>query len=394
MTGKNEKKRILLIVPMLDQGGLERVCATTAQLLKTEYDVHLVVFNTEGMIYDVSGVDLIDLQLGAVPGKIGKLLNVLRRVQRVKRLKKRLHIQLSYSFGPTANLVNVLSKRRECVWAGIRGYGALNDTVSMKLVCKLADRVISCTKVMEQQIALRFHPKKSAVIYNPCDIDQIKASSVQQTGSEFDDFFKRKGKLVASMGREHDVKGFWHLIKAVYLAKKEIPDLRLMIIGAGDYSEYKTLVKELGIQEDVLFTGVQSNPFAYLRRADVYALTSESEGFPNALIEAMAIGLPCISVNCKTGPAEILHEDYEKCADENQVIYADYGILTGTFKGKKDMDATSFTSEEERFAAELVKLLTDQDRYWNLREAAKQRVQQFGMETYLQALERLIEIDT
>ena len=112
------------------------------------------------------------------------------------------------------------------------------------------------------------------------------------------------------------------------------------------------------------------------------------------MIEAMAIGLPCISVNCKTGPAEILHEDYEKCEDEDRVIYADYGILTGTFKGKKDMDATSFTSEEERFAAELVKLLTDQDRYWNLREAAKQRVQQFGMATYLQALERLIEIDT
>ena len=378
---------------MLDQGGLERVCAATAQLLKTEYDVHLVVFNTEGMIYDVSGVDLIDLQLGAVEGKIGKLLNVLKRVRRVKKLKKELHIQLSYSFGPTANIVNVLSKDKDFVWVGIRGYGALNDTASMKLVCQLADRVISCTKVMEQQIALRFHPKKSAAVYNPCDIDQIKASSVQQTAPEFDDFFKRKGKLVASMGREHDVKGFWHLIKAVYLAKKKIPDLRLMIIGAGDYSEYKTLAKELGMQEDVLFTGVQSNPFAYLKKADVYALTSESEGFPNALIEAMAVGLPCISVNCKTGPAEILHQDYEKCEDEDQVIYADYGILTGIFKGKKDMDATSFATEEERFAAELVRLLTDENRYFKQKEVAVQRAQQFGMETYLHELERLIEID-
>ena len=69
----------MLIVPMLDQGGLERVCAETAQLLKTDYDVHLVVFNTAGMIYDVSGVDLVDLGLGAVNGRIGKLLNVLKR---------------------------------------------------------------------------------------------------------------------------------------------------------------------------------------------------------------------------------------------------------------------------------------------------------------------------
>ncbi len=64
--------------------------------------------------------------------------------------------------------------------------------------------------------------------------------------------------------------------------------------------------RKLGIAEQVLFTGVQLNPFALLAKADVYALTSDSEGFPNALIEAMAVGLPCVSVNCKTGPAEIL----------------------------------------------------------------------------------------
>ena len=383
----------MLIVPMLDQGGLERVCAATAQLLKTEYEVHLVVFNTDGMIYDVSGVDLIDLHLGAVKGKVGKALNVMRRVWRTKLLKKALHIQLSYSFGPTANLVNVLSKGKEVVWAGIRGYGALNDTRSMELVCSRADRVISCTKIMEQQIALRFQPKQSAAIYNPCDLYQIKAWSVLDTARRFDKFFARKGRLVASMGREHDVKGFWHLIKAVALAKKDIPDLRLMIIGAGEYEEYRKLAKELGIEEDVLFTGVQSNPFPYLRRADVYALTSESEGFPNALIEAMAVGLPCISVNCKTGPAEILHEDFEKCSDENRVIYADYGILTGVFRGEKDLDATHVTAEEERFAAELVKLLTDDNRYWHLRHAAEQRAKQFSMETYLEAIEKLIETD-
>ena len=62
-TSKNTKKRIMLIVPMLDQGGLERVCAATARLLNELYDVHLVVFNTAGMIYDVSGVAMTD-QIG------------------------------------------------------------------------------------------------------------------------------------------------------------------------------------------------------------------------------------------------------------------------------------------------------------------------------------------
>ncbi|MDE7479415.1 MAG: glycosyltransferase, partial [Lachnospiraceae bacterium] len=232
---KKDKKRIMLIVPMLDQGGLERVCAATAQLLKNEYAVHLVVFNTTGMIYDVSGVDMTDLHLGAVKGKAGKVINVFKRVRRVKKLKRQLGIQLSYSFGPTANLVNVLSKEKDIVWVGIRGYGALSDTGSMKLICRLADRVISCTRVMEQQIDMQFHPRKSAAVYNPCDIRQIQQRSLLSTAEEFDIFFARKGKTIVSMGREHDVKGFWHLIKAVALVRKDVPDAKLMIIGAGDY---------------------------------------------------------------------------------------------------------------------------------------------------------------
>ena len=383
----------MLIVPMLDQGGLERVCATTAQLLKTEYEVHLVVFNTAGMIYDVSGVHLIDLKLGAVPGKIGKLCNVFKRVKRVRSLKKELGIQLSYSFGPTANLVNILTRKKDVIWTGIRGFGALQDKAAMRRICRLSDRVISCTKVMEQQIQMQFHPKKSAAVYNPCDIERIRALSAEKTAAEFDDFFAKGGQIVASMGREHDVKGFWHFIKAVCLVKRDIPDLKLMIIGAGEYTEYKALAKQLGMGDDVLFTGVQTNPFALLKKADVYALTSESEGFPNALIEAMAVGLACISANCLTGPAEILHENYGECDDRNETKYADYGILTGIFYGDKDLCADRFTQEEERFAAELKKLLSDEALCRHYRDAAKKRAESFGMEGYLKHIKKLMEAD-
>ncbi len=378
---------------MLDQGGLERVCAATARLLNKEYAVHLVVFNTTGMIYDVSGVDMTDLKLGAVDGRFGKVRNVFRRVRRVKKLKKELDIQLSYSFGPTANLVNVLSKHKDVTWIGVRGYGALNSKGSMRLTCGLADRVVSCTRVMEQEIDRQFHPKKSAAVYNPCDIEEITRLSRCGTAAEFDLFFARKGKTVVSMGREHDVKGFWHLVKAVSLVRKKMPDVKLMIIGAGDYSAYRTLAEQLGMGDDVLFTGVQSNPFALLKKADVYALTSESEGFPNALIEAMAVGLPCVSANCLTGPAEILHEDYGECRDENRVFHADYGILTGVFHGGRDMDAAHFTAEEKRFAQELAALLADAGLYRRYQDAARKRAQAFGMEAYLKHIRNLIEED-
>lgn len=383
----------MLIVPMLDQGGLERVCALTAQLLKTAYDVHLVVFNTEGMIYDVSGVHLIDLQLGAVPGKAGKLLNVFKRVKRVRQLKKELDIQISYSFGQTANLVNVLSKQRDVTWAGIRGYGALDDKKEMSFVCKRADRMVSCTRVMEADIAASYSVKSSATLYNPCNLEEIRQLARADVEPKFEEFLQRPGKTVVSMGRAHDVKGFWHLMKSVSLVKKKIPDVKLMFIGAGDFSEYKELAQKLHMEKDVLFTGVQKNPFALLARADVYALTSDSEGFPNALIEAMSSGLPCVSVNCKTGPAEILQDDYRKSENQSKVYQADYGILTPIFKGEKNLEPDSFTSEEKIFAEELEKLLGDEKTWTAYQEKALKRAGDFGMEAYVEAIEKLIEED-
>lgn len=388
-----KKTRIMLIVPMLDQGGLERVCALTAQLLKAAYDVQLVVFNTEGMIYDVSGVHLIDLQLGAVPGKVGKVLNVFRRVKRVRQLKKEFDIQITYSFGQTANIVNVLSKVKDVTWAGIRGYGALEDRREMSFVCKRADRMVSCTKVMEADIAARYPAKSSATLYNPCNLVEIRQLAQASIQTEFEEFLQRPGKTVVSMGRAHDVKGYWHLLKSVALIRQRGHNIKLMFIGAGDFSEYKELAEKLGMQQDVLFTGVQKNPFALLARADVYALTSDSEGFPNALIEAMACGVPCVSVNCKTGPAEILQADYTKSENQSEVYHGDYGVLTPVLKGTKNLETDEITQEEKAFAGELEKLLTDDSLWAMYHEKAVRRATDFGMEAYLAELEKLIKED-
>lgn len=391
MVEESELRNIMLIVPMLDQGGLERVCAATAQLLKDRYAVHLVVFNTAGMIYDVSGVDMTDLHMGAVKGRAGKFLNVLKRVRRVKKLKKMLGTQLSYSFGPTANIVNVLSKYHDITWAGIRGYGALDSKGSMRLVCGLADRVVACTQVMAHEISANYRVNGLAALYNPCDLAGIRQRSCQAVPEPFHTFLKKPGKTIVSMGRAHDVKGFWHLLKSFYLAKKRVAALKLMIVGDGDYSAYEALAEALHIREDVLFTGVLENPFPLLARAQLYALTSQSEGFPNALIEAMACGIPCISVNCKTGPAEILQEDYTACSDQTKVYYADYGILTPVFQGDKDLRADSFTAEEEIFAQELEKILTDDSLYAHYREVAAKRAKAFGSEAYLCSIVKMIE---
>ena len=386
-----EKKRIMLIVPMLHQGGYERICARTAKLLNDEYQVYLVIFSSKDKFYDVSGINLIDLDLGAVSGKIGKIVNVIKRVKRVKKLKKDLKIQVSYSFGTTANLVNVLSKAQDITWAGIRGYGALEE--HLELIGRKADRVVSCARIMEEDINKRVRVQKSATLYNPCNLAEIEEAKNAPIDNRFEEFFKKPGKLVASRGREDDLKGFWHLIKSVYLLKKKLPDTKLMIIGDGEYLEYKQLVKDLKMEEDVLFAGVHKNPYPLLKRADLYALTSQTEGFPNALVEAMACGVPSISVNCKTGPAEILKEKFQECTDQSKVYVGDYGILTPVFDLEKNLDAASFTKEEQIFADEMEKLFVDSKMWEGYRQKAQKRAKDFGMESYVHAIGTLIKED-
>lgn len=387
-----QRRKILFITPMLHQGGFERICALTAKLLAEACEVHIAVFTKEDMFYDVTGIDLIDLNLPAKAGKINKICNIIKRTARLRSLKKRLGIDISYSFGTTANIVNVLSKTKDRTWAGIRGYGALTDS-GIGLICRQADRVVSCTKTMEQDINRKFAPKASATLHNPCDTTALRRLAEDESAirTEHLDFIKKEGALIASMGREDDLKGFWHLIKSFYLVRQTIPNARLMIIGDGKYREYKELARALKIEESVLFTGVYKNPFALLKYADLYALTSDSEGFPNALLEAMACGVPCISANCKTGPSEILAEDFTRYTNYGKTYEADYGILTGIFTGAKNLDASVITDEERSFADSITGLLADKERLQSYRQKALKRAEDFGMEEYVKSILRLAE---
>lgn len=380
----DKKKRIMLISPMLHQGGFERICVLTARLLGNIYDVYLVVFTTEDIFYDVEGLDLIDLHLGAVEGRVGKIANIYRRVRRLKRLKTELGIDISYSFGTTANIANVLSKGEDITWAGIRGYSALGDR-GAKLIFHRADCVVSCTRTMEAEINSVFGTKQSKTLYNPCDLAQIARLVNAGTQEE-----ARTGPLIVSMGREDDLKGFWHLIKSFAVVKKAFADAELMIIGEGSYTEYRKLADDLGISDAVIFTGALTNPFPLLARADVYALTSQSEGFPNALIEAMACGTPCVSVNCKTGPAEILTDHYEEYDDQNVVYEAEYGILTPVFEGEKNLEP-SITMQEEQYAQVIINLLRDDAKRQDYGIKAVKRAADFGTDRYVDHIVDMIE---
>jgi glycosyltransferase involved in cell wall biosynthesis len=390
-------KRLMIIVPMLHQGGFERVCADTVKLLKDKYEIYLVVFNSQDMIYDVSGANFIDINLGALDGKIQKLVQVFRRAVKISQLQRKLKIDVCYSFGRTANLANVLTNSKAKKIVSCHSFAEVQIVNEMKLIINRSDKVICCSKAMKQEIEQHYsvNSDKIVAVWNPCDIQGIREKGQCKIPVEYQNFFNSDDKVITTMGREDDVKGYWHLIKAFKRVNEMLPDTKLVIVGEGSFKEYKDMASNLGINDRVLFTGVQKNPFPFLKASDVYVLSSLSEGLPNSLVEALAIELPIVSVNCKSGPAEILTSDWEKVADEIDTVYSDYGILTPPLIENKntvcEMENSKIKLEdsEEKLALALIEILENDQMYQKYKASSLKRAIEFSSEKYQ---ERMIDI--
>lgn len=112
--------------------------------------------------------------------------------------------------------------------------------------------------------------------------------------------------VIIGMGRLTRQKDFPTLLRAFAALQSQTPS-RLIILGEGkDREPLAALAGELGIADRLLLAGFQSNPYAWLARADLFVLSSAWEGSPNALTEALALGVPSVSTDCPSGPIEIL----------------------------------------------------------------------------------------
>ncbi len=389
------KKKLLRMSPMLHQGGFERVCITTARLMEPYFDVTIVIFNSANIAYDVEGLNIIDIQMGAKKRTLQKLWNIVKRSKKVRQLKKQMKPDIVYSFGPTANMVNAFSKTgREKVWLGLRNYTDVEERLKIKLFTKKADLMICCSKTIEKELKERFNFQKTATLYNLYDVKAIREKAMQSEpelpwGTHDDQ--GRKIRCMVSMGRDDDMKGFWHMLKAFALVHEKMPEVRLILMGAGSFAHYKKLAEDLNITDAIYFAGMQREPYQYLRKGEIYLLTSSNEGFPNALVEGMSLGLAAVSVNCMTGPAEILLEDGDASRLEKKesgekipVIYGEYGILLPVMKKERDLDAAHILPEEKNMADVVLGLLKDDVMLKKYQKAAVERAQCFTYEMYVE----------
>lgn len=341
-----KKQKIGLFIGTLYGGGAERAVSRLSKLLSTKYDVYLILCEDTYMEYDYAGT-LINMDIKDKKGNFFlKLINIFRRINCLKKIKQEYKLDVVMSFLDSPNFVNAFSKVNGCkIFVSIRDFVFAERKSKMyhfifKKVYSRADIIIPVSEAIKNKmIDLYMLPeKKIQVLYNPYDVEQINQLKLQPIEEDVQAFMDNSFVFI-SMGRLSHGKGYWHLIKAFSQLHKKYDNVKLLIIGQGNQKEMiENLIHEYDLEKFVMLLGFSKNPFKYIAKSNAYVLSSISEGFPNALVEAMICGIPVIANDCKSGPREIIMENFDEKIIIDKIKYYPCGILTPELDSKENWD--------------------------------------------------------
>ena len=166
------------------------------------------------------------------------------------------------------------------------------------------------------------------VIYNPVITPDVQKKAKDVIEEPW--FDPNLPPVIIAVGRLDVQKDFQNLIKA-FAQVRQMRPVRLMILGEGpERSTLDNLIRELGVEQDVILRGFVENPYAYMTYASLFVLSSKFEGLPTVLIEALYCGAPVIATDCPSGPREILDSGrYGRLVPINNSFALAQAILEG-----------------------------------------------------------------
>ncbi len=307
----SNKKKIIFLIPSLTSGGSERVFSVLANHLDREkFDLIVAVLDTNNRFYDIdeSHVRLIDLKTPRVRqafSKIIRLISVekpdlvvstLTHLNQFISLVKPLLPRKTRFIARESSILSVFHQRESMPkfrnWLIRRLYPSF-------------DGIICQSQKMSHDFDTNYKiaRTKLSIINNPIDTEGVlRLASAEKVAS------KNTAFRFVSVGRLSSEKGLDKALRI--LATLDNRDFDYHIIGEGnERARLQTLAETLGISANVTFQGVQKNPFSWIASADFLLLTSQFEGFPNVLLEAGALGTPCIAFSCGGVAGEIIVND-------------------------------------------------------------------------------------
>jgi glycosyltransferase involved in cell wall biosynthesis len=338
------------LINSLAIGGAERVVVEIAGYCSRRGEAPLVfLFEEPAEAFAIPpGVATIYLSLRYPRAGLLKLLALPVLALRLKKAIRTEGIDRVQSHLYRANYVNILAKLlgsgheaqivNHGTFSRYRREG-LTGLMNMALVAWLyprADGIVVISEGAKRDLAegLRaLADKQISVINNPCDLGRIRRSLELPRSA----YVKPPGRIaIASLGRLVRLKRVDLVIEAVARLSMERDDLELVVVGDGpERAALEGLAARLGVR--ARFLGMRTEPFGIIAEADILVLASESEGFPNSLLEGLACGLPVVASDCQNGPREILRKEYVTEAVRSATV-CDFGILFP----EGDLDALVF----------------------------------------------------
>lgn len=306
---------IAIFIPSLSGGGAERVMVTLANAFSGHgYAVDLVLASAVGpYLGDVSdSVRIVDLDAGRVIKALLPLARYLSREKPVAMLSAMGHANVVAIMARMLTRVEtrvVVSERTtiSCAYQNSIGFvSKINFWLVRKLYPK-ASAISSVSKQSSRDLAryIGLPEAKVKTLHNPFDLSSIYEFSLKPVAHPW--FFNDQIPIVLAAGRLTEAKDYPTLIHAFNVLRKK-QKIRLLVLGEGELRDSLNLLcLELGMTaDDVQFIGFQDNPYAYMARCSLFVLSSQWEGLPGVMIQAMACGAPVVSTNCMSGPDEIL----------------------------------------------------------------------------------------
>ncbi len=264
-------------------------------------------------------------------------------VSAVKKLISEIKPDAVHAHDPHMSMIAALAGARfvshlhcNCPWMA----SVCPNSLGLAYSCMKASRVFCVSPSIKEEYVFRTLLKeKGEVLYNFVDADSVKRLAGEPVPERYDLCFT---------GRMTDIKKPWRFVDLVSELKKEKEDIKAVMVGDGDEREKTELyAKELGVSDNIFFAGYDPNPYKYMNNSKIGVLTSSSEGFGLVAVEAMILGLPFLAFPTGGLTRIISDENGKLCRDTDEM---------------KD---------------EVLRLLTDEDRYRRKSEMAKESSRRF-----------------
>lgn len=303
-------KKVMLVIASLGGGGAERAISQLADALVAEgVEVHLVTWAgaTFEDFYSVDPrVHRYDLHTGKVQsGLVRRVTRGLLVVFKLRRLMRSLLPDCVLSFIDQSNILTLMAAMglTTRVIVAERIDPRVNNTLGRAwilarfLVYQRAQLVLAQTKTVAEWMARHWRVKTTVI---PNFLRLMPEPTNERT------------PCIVSVGRLVPQKAFDLSIRAFGLIAAKHPDWRYVILGDGPCrEEWMELCNELDLTERVRFEGVVENVEHWLAHASICVQPSRFEGFPNAVMEAMAMGVATISTDCRSGPADLIEHMHD-----------------------------------------------------------------------------------